>query len=61
MYPLKADKLFVLNLLFSFFHSDIQGGTCLQIHVLLLLADIHMNLNVMYFFFQDVLSLVSTL
>lgn len=60
MYPLKADKLFVLNFPFSFFHSDIRGGTRLQIHVLLLLADIHMNLNVMYFF-QDVLSLVSTL
>lgn len=60
MLPLKADKLFVLNFLFSSFHSDIQGGTGLQIHVPLLLADIHMNLNVMYFF-QDVLSLVFTL
>lgn len=43
----------------SFLHSDIQGGTHLQIHVLLLLTDIHMNLNVMFFggFFSCLLSL----
>lgn len=61
MYPLKADKFFVLNFLFSFFHANIQGGTYLQIHVPLLLADSHMNLNIMFFFlFQDILSVVST-
>lgn len=49
MYPLKDDKLFVLNFLFSFFHSSILGGIYLQILVPLLLADIHMNLNVMFF------------
>lgn len=46
---LKADKPFVLNFVFFFFHADIQGGNSLQIHVPLLLADIHMNLNVMFF------------
>lgn len=62
MYSLKDDKLFVLNFLFSFFHSSIRGGIYLQILVLLLLADIHMNLNVMFFsFFQDAFSIVSTL
>lgn len=50
MYPLKADKLFVLNFLFCLFHTNIQSGRRLQIHVLLLLADIHVNLNVMFFF-----------
>lgn len=61
MYPLKADKLFVLNFLFSFFHSDVQGDARLQIHVLLLLADIHMNLNVMYFFSGRLVSCLYTL
>lgn len=49
MYLLKADKLFVLNSLSFFFHSD-RKRTCLQIHVLLFLSDIHMNLNVVYSF-----------
>lgn len=51
MYPLKDDKLFVLKFLFSFFHSSILGDIYLEILVLLLLADIHMNLNVMFFSF----------